>query len=706
MKKIFLMFLVMSLSFISCKKFLDTEPTDFLAEKYYYNSKDKMMVALAGVYQPLATNRLYGGSLINEFGAITDETFVRWNYITTGVVVNSFDSGSPVVNGLWVQCYTGIERANVLLDNIQVPELSEEDRNAFKGEALFLRAYYHFLLASYFGDVPLKLTRSEDPSNLKGNRTPARDVFAQVIADMETAIPLVRDIDKIGHSGRVSKTAVQGILARVCLTRAGAAFASAGDSKVYYQAALKWAKEVVSSGKHKLLETFNSSLTNSAYSQVFINMHRNVYNIGESMWEVEFLGDGTDGKGNLGTLGNNPGITTQFSVNEITNLYGYNYNNFNVSPQFVDLYEPGDLRRGWSISPFGYQRSRRSGDATDATDQLTKLSKVYVDYNTVDKGNFGYQVGKWRREMELSYNKINSNTQINFAILRYSDVLLMLAEAENEVNGPTQVAYDAINQVRRRAFGEPVNATSSTPFSSIQHISLQGSGSGSGSGYLRDDNVTVTVSDPSGGTGAVLKASVDQANGKISGVYIENPGRKYSASTTIQFSTPWPASTPDWQPNTNYAINSYVRNGANYYHVTKAGRSTNVGPTQTGVGAISAVGVTGAIFEYAQQATFSTVIVGTTVVDLSGLSQTTLRQALKQERSKELCFEALRKQDLVRWGDFVSTMSEFSQRIRAINNYFNYGHLAFTNATARNLLLPIPAGEIASNKELVQNPGW
>ena len=69
--------------------------------------------------------------------------------------------------------------------------------------------------------------------------------------------------------------------------------------------------------------------------------------------------------------------------------------------------------------------------------------------------------GKWRREYEIG-QKARLFNSTNFPVVRYSDVLLMKAEAENEVNGPTDEAYDAINQVRRRAYGKPIHTVDAT----------------------------------------------------------------------------------------------------------------------------------------------------------------------------------------------------------------------------------------------------
>ena len=109
-----------------------------------------------------------------------------------------------------------------------------------------------------------------------------------------------------------------------------------------------------------------------------------------------------------------------------------------------NLYGAGDLRRDWAIAPYGY-----------GGNPLVRVNKGTLIYDR--------NCGKWRRSYELLTPKSKNNTGQNFPILRYSDVLLMLAEADNQANnGPSVNAYNAINQVRRRGYGFPINTPNVT----------------------------------------------------------------------------------------------------------------------------------------------------------------------------------------------------------------------------------------------------
>ncbi|MDP4292365.1 MAG: RagB/SusD family nutrient uptake outer membrane protein, partial [Bacteroidota bacterium] len=291
----FLIIAVLSLGMLSCSKFLDTVPTDSLTQTAYYNTESNLNSALAGVYQPLCSAGLYGDNMFDQLGASTDEGFYARSTQTSGIMVYNFDYGNSDLNNFWSQLYQGIERANLLIKNINVAKMDSTKRQVILGETLFLRGYYYYLLASNFGDVPLKTQPTSSVTNVNIPRTPVKDVYKQVLADMQAAEGKVNTATAIGYGGHVSKTTVEGILARVCLTMAG--YPLYDDSK--YADALAWATKVQASGEHSL---------NSSYSQVFINLHQDLYDVKESMWEVENEGTGAEGFGNSNRLGNTNGI--------------------------------------------------------------------------------------------------------------------------------------------------------------------------------------------------------------------------------------------------------------------------------------------------------------------------------------------------------------------------------------------------------------
>jgi starch-binding outer membrane protein, SusD/RagB family len=658
---LFLFIAVLSIGMFSCTKFLNTVPTDSLTQTYYYNTESNLNSALAGVYQPLLSSGLYGDNLFDQLGASTDEGFYARSAQTTGVQAYSFDYGNSDVNNFWAQLYQGVERANILIKNINIATMDSTKRKTILGEALFLRGYYYYLLVSNFGDVPLKIQPTPSVTDVNIARTPAKDVYKQILADMQAAESKVNTATALGYGGRVSKTTVEGILARVCLTMAG--YPLNDDSK--YADALAWAKKVQASGEHSL---------NPSYRQLFINLHQDIYDVKESMWEVENKGTGAEGFGNSNRLGNTNGIVLSANYDAI----GYSYGFVNCTAKLYNLYAPGDLRRDWSIAPYSYNSA------------TTPVSYTYFTSAQIYNRN----AGKFRREYELSAIKSKNVTPINFPLLRYADVLLMLAEAENHINGPTTLAYDAINQVRRRAFGLNPN-TPTASVSVVSNLTLSTTGN---TGYLTSvPNIPVTFSG-GGGTGATGAATVSTSTGKVTAVTILNPGTGYTSVPTVTVGNAWAA-------NTVYSTGTQVSNGNYLYTITTAGTSTATPPTQTSGASLAAT--TGAVFTYAGLKATVTATISTSAIDLSGLSKDTFLQAIQDERARELCYESNRKNDLIRWGIWVSTMNALAADIKAnAGATFSYGALAGSNITSRHLLFPIPASEISVNKSATQNPGW
>lgn len=450
MKNIYIGLVLVSIFASSCEDFLSTEPKNKLALEQYYTDEEGLTQALAGVYDPLGSEKLYGNALFTTLEACTDEGYYARSAITTGTQVYNFDPTAADVASLWSELYNGVNRANDLIAHIDVPQMDENKRQVILGEALFLRGYYYFMLVTRFGDVPLKTSPTTSPNGVQIPKTATAAVYAQILKDMTEAEEKVSTITSYGYSSRISKTAVQGILARVCLQMAG--YPLMDTSK--YADALAWSKKVIDSGEHSLnvsfnadpaLAPFNPTITttsNNAYRQIFINEAQDIYDTKECIWEIDFKGNRTDGYIENGRVGNTNGITMTGANFEST--IGYSYGFIKGTGRLFNKYGAGDLRRDWVLTTYTFNNT---------TGAKATIAKTMA---------YGRDCGKWRREYEILKPKHKNYTPINFPVLRYSDVLLMLAEAENQVNGATVVAYNAVNQVRRRGYGLPINTPSIT----------------------------------------------------------------------------------------------------------------------------------------------------------------------------------------------------------------------------------------------------
>lgn len=555
MKKTYIVVVLILLSMSSCEDFLSTKPLDKIAAVNYFTNEEGLNQGLAGVYDPLGSQYLYGNYLWLTLEGITDESYYARTNQAQGPAFYNYTTSDSQIAGFWATLYEGINRANDLIASIDLPTMDEGKRQVILGEALFLRGYYYFMLVSRFGDVPMKLTPTTGPVGVQLPKTPSAEIYAQVLKDMTAAEATVNSSKAMVYSSRVSKTVVQGILSRVCLQMAGYPLMDIAK----YKDALAWSKKVVDSGEHTLnvsfdpdpaLNVFNpsdgGSISNNAYRQIFINATRDIYDVKESMWEAEFSGNSTDGYSETGRLGNTNGITVTSVA--LTDRLGYGYGFIRGTGRLFNKYGVGDLRRDWVLTTYTFNN--------------TTGSKVAIVKGTgAAASTFPYSrdAGKWRREYQNVRPQNKNNTPINFPILRYADVLLMNAEADNQVNGPTTAAYNAVNQVRRRGYGIPINTPS-------------------------------------------VKADLP-----------------------------------------------------------------------------------------------------------AGLSKADFQLAIEDERMRELCFEGVRKADLIRWNKFVSTMNAVGVEMSTSPTPANqqYGAISGKNVVAKHLLFPIPSNETGSNKLITQNnPGW
>lgn len=401
----------------SCS-FLDKEP-DFLSPTNYYKTPDQVESALNGVYNRLIdpNGRMYSKALYSYF-AISDEAFYK-NISINNIRVMQFDAGSLDIGRFWEVLYEGVSRANYLIAYTDESILDTEAKRALLGEAYFLRGYYYFLLTSYFGEVPLKLTPTESPNEKPLAKAPLAEIYASILKDMGRAEEMVLDIESLPSNERVSLTAVQAVMARVHLKMAGYPLRETS----HYADALAYAEKVVSSGKHSL---------NPDYQQIFINHSQDINEPRECLWEVGMYGNKIGTEDLAGSVGVENGILCRDVQ------VGYSGGAMQVTKRLYDAFEEGDLRRDWNISPYRY-------DTDDAG--------VTTRYYFTAKQIYNRNPGKWRREYETG-TKAQLYNSTNFPIMRYSDVLLMKAEAINAVkHGPDAEAYEAINKVRRRAWG-------------------------------------------------------------------------------------------------------------------------------------------------------------------------------------------------------------------------------------------------------------
>jgi hypothetical protein len=502
MKKQFsILILVLAISFSGCEKFLTELPKDTVAPETFYKTNDQLTAALMAVYSPLGSDdeSTFSRFLVLESQA-TDE-FLPASAPPTAINASLYNTSATYLafERSWNNMYLGIERANLLLENLDKSAALPADIKQVRGEALFMRAYYHFLLVANWGDIPLKLTTTKSASDVERPRTPAKQVYDQIIADMTEAEGLVKTSSAWGvtNTARISKTGIQGILSRVCLHAAGRL-----RDRTYLPLSVSFGKKVVASGEHRL---------NLDFKQVFINHSQDIDDNRECIWEVQFTRDANGAYFEFERFGSTIGIRNDDILNG-----GFMQGNFLATGTFYNSYADGDLRRDWTIANFTY--------AAVAGARSPLNGNVYVR----PAAQWGRTIAKWRRGYQSPGQKLIKNFgPTNFPLLRYADILLTLAEAQNELDGPTPENIGYVNEVRKRGYGVDLVGRN------VKTLTITNGGTGTAVYTL---NSIVTFS--GGGASKDAKAAISSLSttGRIASITLIDGGANYTSVPTITIS--------------------------------------------------------------------------------------------------------------------------------------------------------------------------
>jgi len=398
----------------ACSDFLDKAPKDSINTSNFFRTEEDAIAAVNGAYQPLQWPKLYnmrmwttdimaGNSIIGAGGG-TDgvETQDEANFVTS--------TDNQGVLDMWRGPWPGILRCNIIFQKVPDMAISTSIKNRVLGEAYFLRAHYYFILVQFFGDVPLVLQPVEPGDDLRPTRTSKVEVYKQIESDLATAVNLLPEREQYSgdNIGRASKGSALGMLAKVELTLGN------------YQRVINLCDSVKNLGYElnaKYADNFNPASENSV----------------ESLFEVQYAAaGGQDFWSNENQASWISAFTGPRGSNMVAGGYGWNQ----PTDEFVSAYETGDLRKDVTVFYQGCP---------------TFDGKTYQkSYSTT-----GYNLRKFL--VPLSVSSTYDNSPLNFPVLRYSDVLLMKAEALNELGQTAQaqlLATDAnatINKVRVRA---------------------------------------------------------------------------------------------------------------------------------------------------------------------------------------------------------------------------------------------------------------
>lgn len=443
--------MLVCLNICGCSDFLEEDPKGKLTTDNFYNSESDARQAINGVYRRLSDSWVTGYNIKQ----IPNDLLKRASWDEASGLSNfTYGSENTYIAGMWQNHYAVIKDCNSVIDNVTTNKEKINNWERYVGQAHGIRAFLYFDLVRWFGDVPLVLTDTKSLDGLEVTRTPQKEVFRQIIEDFEYCISHTMDkgdTSKGYQYGRLTKDACHGFLAKVYLWLGSVAQRDGkeilGNAADNFEKSLEHSSAVIQGGRYKLVEyypdVFNAKTRDKAPDEV--------------LWCVQ------------GLTGDDTGTWTgmMFGIRGNQNLGG-SWDNISSSDYHRMMYEPSDsIRRLWNCPRMTIQ-----DDGTlwgwdykmywdTRGDQ--KLSEATENNNWLQ-----WSIGKFRRYPLADPSSYNyTNFGMDEPLLRYADVLLMYAEAYNEVNhGPgdyrpssgmdmsgisIQSAYDAVNLVRKRS---------------------------------------------------------------------------------------------------------------------------------------------------------------------------------------------------------------------------------------------------------------
>ncbi len=439
---------VAAMSFVSCNDYLEIEAPSAYTEEFVFSMKSEVERALNGVYAQALVNNLYGNAYQRTFILNSDVDMQISS--SNAHAHNSYarldcDEQGSELYSFWTAAYNLIEYCNKFISSAEASPLynvTDGEYMQWIGEAKCLRAMaYHDLVVMY-GDVPFTL----DPATIHGT-----DFVIPVMNREEIQDKLIKDLQKIApYMSSTSSTTVErcskefahALIARIALTAGGYSLRpNKSDAKSYgemkrpdnyqdfYRTAMQYADSVILAGTHSL---------KASYQQVFVNeCNYQVVNDDDPIFEIPFAKEST---GNTGYI---QGPTYSAYEGKTNGVWGATSGNGRLNAFYRFLFRTGDKRREFVNGLWYYSYY------TNADGNLADSVYIRNDY-TVHNNKWSKL---WTAEGSALGNITTGATGINYPYMRYADVLLMYAEAANELNGaPTDKAVECLKQVHSRAF--------------------------------------------------------------------------------------------------------------------------------------------------------------------------------------------------------------------------------------------------------------
>ena len=425
-----------SLGFTACSDFLDVDSVSKYDSEGVFGEKTEINRALNGVYAKLMSGDFYGDAYFTKFVFNSDVEFTtNTSDVATNNSFRRFDGNSTAsdVEKFWNAAYSGVEYANNFVYYLErSPLYSTEDAEIMQmmGEAKVIRAMFFHDLVTYFGDIPFTFEPASVVENYVMPIVSRDEVYKTLIEDLKSIAPYMKFAANLSNGvERASKEFCWSMIARMAMHAGGYSLRPDTDNpanfgkmerpanyKDLYKTALAYCDSVISSATHTL---------SLPYYRVFVNECNYVVNSNDDpIFEIPFA---KETSGNVGYV-HGPKSELYEGSTSGDNIWGEAKSSAALSAFYRFMFDPEDARRDYLNGLWGYLYN---GEPT--------ISVSYTVYNN-----------KWSKLWSTSGNPESAgNTGINFPYMRYTDVLLMYAEACNEL-GEDGTARTYLNEVRNR----------------------------------------------------------------------------------------------------------------------------------------------------------------------------------------------------------------------------------------------------------------
>ena len=401
-----------------CSDFLDQEDPSNIAPETFFTVPEDADAAVYGIYENLRFHADGAGIFVSNFQMLdalsgTAETETGQNSDLNTLYSFQHTGDNLLLSQWWRQLYDGIANANLAIAKIpEIPLITPENQTKWVGHARFLRAFHYFWLVRLWGDVPLitePIYSWTDP-NVTPSRASTESVYQLIEEDLLAAE--AANFPMTDASGLASRIAVKSLLARVYLTMAGKPL---NKGAAYYQKAADKAKEVI-----------DYATANPTHVGLFPNyndLHSpSLENRLEHIFMIQYAAGIANANYQDKFLPNNTNITASGEVGTTV-----------PTANFLASYEAGDMR---TTEKGFYFKEYFLGGGTGAPFTMNRYY-VYKHFDTPANGAPGAPG--------------TGNSGLNYPLVRYAEILLLYAEAQNELGGPNAVAYDGLKAIRDRA---------------------------------------------------------------------------------------------------------------------------------------------------------------------------------------------------------------------------------------------------------------